>query len=231
MKILNVFFTLVTIVFLTSCNSSQKATKQNMKIETFWINSSKVDCVGVGPMSCMQIQKGDIMTFKNWQNFYSRIEGFTYQPGYIYKLEVEDLDPKLVPADAPSKRYKLVEVLKKEEDKKMRINDIWVLTNMNGEALSLDDDRWLPRLEVNLAQRKIMGKGVCNRMFGELLNHTAEKIEIGKVGMTRRMCMNNASLESEYAKLIEGEFNYKVENNSLILSRNGKELLKYKKVD
>ncbi|APD07445.1 hypothetical protein UJ101_01938 [Flavobacteriaceae bacterium UJ101] len=234
MKILNVFFALVTVGILASCSSTQKVTQKDMKTETFWINSAKVDCVGVGPMSCMQVQKGDYILFGNWQNFYDQIEGFDYEPGYIYKLkvEVEDLDPRMVPADASSKRYKLVEVLRKEADQKAQVNDIWVLAQIEGKDITISDEKERPRLEINLAQRKIMGKGVCNRMFGELKNLTAEKIEFGAIGTTRMMCINNMELEDQYTKTIGNTAQYAIEEGQLILKDDtGKEILRFKKVD
>ncbi len=234
MKIFNVFFALVTISILTSCSSTQKVTQENMKTEIFWINSAKVDCVGVGPMSCMQIQKGDYILFGNWQNFYSQIEGFEYQPGYIYKLKVavEDLDPRTVPADASSKRYKLVEILRKEADQKAQVNDSWMLTNIEGKRISISNERERPQLEINIKERKIMGKGVCNRLFGALKNLTAKKIEFGAIGVTRKMCMNNMQLEDQYTKTLGNTAQYAIEAGQLILKdATGKEILRFKKTD
>ncbi|MFV0530521.1 MAG: DUF4377 domain-containing protein [Flavobacteriales bacterium] len=205
-----------------------------MKTEIFWINSTKVNCVGVGPMSCMQIQKGDYMLFGNWKNFYSKIEGFEYQPGYIYKLKVavEDLDPKNIPADTSSKRYKLIEVLKKEADKKAQVNNTWKLIQIDGKDISVSDEKGRPQLEINLTQRKITGKGVCNNMLGELKNLTAEKIEFGAIGVTRKMCIHNMDLEDQYTKTLGNTAQYTIKKDQLILKDNtGKEILRFKKAD
>ncbi len=234
MKIFNVFFALVTISILTNCSSTQKVTQENMKTEIFWINSTKVDCIGVGPMSCMQIQKGDYILFGNWQSFYSQIEGFDYEPGYIYKLKVvvEDLDPRTVPADASSKRYKLVEILRKEVDQKAQVNATWMLTNIEGKSISISNERERPQLEINVAQRKIIGKGVCNRLFGELKNLTAEKIEFGAIGVTKKMCLDKMQLEDQYTKTLENTAQYVIEKGRLILKdATGKEILRFKKMD
>ncbi|MFV0237024.1 MAG: DUF4377 domain-containing protein [Flavobacteriales bacterium] len=234
MKIFNVFFVLVTISILASCNSTQKGVQETMKTEIFWVNSAKVDCVGVGPMSCMQIQKSDYMTFGGWKNFYSQIEGFKYQPGYLYKLKVsvEDLDPKTLPADVSSKRYKLVEVLRKEADPKAQAHDIWLLTEIEGKAISISEEKERPRLEINSVERKIMGKGVCNRVVGELKNLTAEKIEFGGIGVTRKMCIKNMQLEDQYTKVLGKTARYSIEKGQLILKNDaGKEILRFKKVD
>jgi len=53
------------------------------------VNSYKVDCTGVRPMQCLLIQEGENMVEGEWQNFYAQIDGFDYEPGFIYKLRVE----------------------------------------------------------------------------------------------------------------------------------------------
>ncbi|MBZ4190293.1 DUF4377 domain-containing protein [Niabella beijingensis] len=83
----------------------------------YWINSSRVDCSGVGPMKCLQVQKGDVLKPDAWTLFYGTITGFEYEPGYVYKLVVkEEAIPKeQVPADASSIRYTLVKQLEKQK--------------------------------------------------------------------------------------------------------------------
>ena len=103
--------------FVIACNSNNK---------TLLINSYKVDCSGVSDQTCLQVAtESDSLV---WENFYSAIEGFDYQPGYIYKLEVdvETIPVTEVPADASTLKYKLIKVLSKEIDPILRINDIWL---------------------------------------------------------------------------------------------------------
>jgi heat shock protein HslJ len=47
----------------------------------------------------------------NGSFLYSQIDGFDYQPGYLYRLKVREtrLLPAQVPADTSSIRYELVE--------------------------------------------------------------------------------------------------------------------------
>ena len=95
--------------------------------QVYWINSLKVDCTGVGPMKCLQVKKSkDMDATTDWQLFYSSIEGFNYEPGYIYQLSIkeESLPPQQVPADGASIKYKLVKVMSKTIDPQFRINDI-----------------------------------------------------------------------------------------------------------
>ena len=81
----------------------------------YWVNSVKVPCTaGVMPTECLQVQKGESMTGE-WTYFYSDIEGFVWEPGNLYRIEVEEtrLPPDQVPADASSVRYRLVRVIEK----------------------------------------------------------------------------------------------------------------------
>lgn len=120
MKHLKLFFAAaLSIVIMVSCATKSGAQKEN--IERLEINSELIDCMGVAPMKCMQVKyldrTGDDK--ENWNTMYGGIEGFEYEPGYVYVIEVEKevLDPKTVPADASTIRYKLVKVVSKEAAK------------------------------------------------------------------------------------------------------------------
>ena len=59
MKSLLLFLQFIVFV-VVSCKSEEKSEVEDTPLtETWWINIAKVDCQGVGPMSCFQIQKGE----------------------------------------------------------------------------------------------------------------------------------------------------------------------------
>lgn len=97
------------LLVVASCKSSNSDAEASV---TYWINSSRVPCVGVGPMECLEVRQSESA---DWQLFYSAIEGFDYEPGYLYRIKVreEKRDPEDVPADASSIRYILVSVEEK----------------------------------------------------------------------------------------------------------------------
>jgi len=101
------FAFLFAIVFLFTI-STQSSFSQETK--TIFVGPNLVDCVGVGPQKCMQIKDKENQM---WKNFYDKIEGFDFQPGFSYKLTVEVTEIENPPADASSKKYKLIEVLEK----------------------------------------------------------------------------------------------------------------------
>ena len=97
------------LLAVASCKSSNSDTEASV---TYWINSARVPCVGVGPMECLEVRQSESA---DWQLFYSDIEGFDYEPGYLYRIKVreEKRDPENIPADASSIRYILVSVEEK----------------------------------------------------------------------------------------------------------------------
>ena len=70
---------------------------------------TKVDCVGVAPMKCLQVRE----VGGEWRNFYAPIEGFDFVEGSRYRLQVKVSVIANPPADGSSLRYQLVRVLDK----------------------------------------------------------------------------------------------------------------------
>lgn len=80
----------------------------------FKIASKKVDCEGVIPQKCLLVKMGDQ---KEWENFYDNIEGFVYEEGYEYVIEVVEEKIKNPPADGSSIKYKMVKQISKIKSK------------------------------------------------------------------------------------------------------------------
>ncbi|MGL5785691.1 MAG: DUF4377 domain-containing protein [Bacteroidales bacterium] len=104
---------------LIACAANTGTKNENQ--ERIEVNSQLIDCMGVAPMKCMQVKYLDRTgeDKDTWSTMYGGIEGFDFEPGYVYVLEVEkeELDPKSVPADASTIHYKLVKVISKEAAK------------------------------------------------------------------------------------------------------------------
>ncbi|MEB6605875.1 DUF4377 domain-containing protein [Aeromonas sanarellii] len=95
---------LCSTLLLSACQSTPAT-------ETLYVQDKLADCIGVAPMKCMQVrgQPGE-----SWSLFYQQIEGFTFEPGYRYQLEVTKEQLTDVPADASSLHYRLIKVVSKE---------------------------------------------------------------------------------------------------------------------
>lgn len=74
-------------------------------VERWNVADELVDCVGVAPQKCMRIRRAEK---PEWENLYSNIQGFEYEEGTRYILEVDVIQVENPPADASSERYVLV---------------------------------------------------------------------------------------------------------------------------
>ena len=201
--------------------------------ETWWINSAKINCVGVGPMSCLQIQKGTEIEPGAWEFFYSSIKGFEYEPGYIYQIKVKVTDREgPVPADASSKIYELVEVMSKEQDPALRITNIWKILSVgkiqnptgfkSKEALTFEFDA---------SKRTYVGNMGCNSVRGEIKENNGEKLLLGP-GASTKMACPDMSTENAISKALVDTRGYKLENNQLyFMNESGQTLITFQAVD
>lgn len=101
MKKLIGLFLLLPLLF-ASCTSD--------KTIKMVVASQQGDCVGVAPQKCLLVKTG---TDTDWTFFYDQIEGFNYEEGYEYVLEVKEEKRENVPADASSLKYILVKEISK----------------------------------------------------------------------------------------------------------------------
>ena len=79
--------------------------------ETLFVNAALVPCIGVGPMQCMQVKESKE---QDWTLFYNHIQGFTFEPGYLYELKIAKFKVDNAPADAPNIRYELLQLVSKQ---------------------------------------------------------------------------------------------------------------------
>ena len=103
---------------MTQCTTTANASAGDEK--TFIVGPQTVDCTGVAPMKCLQVKEN---VSGNWTNFYSNIEGFTYEPGYEYVLKVKTEKIANPPADASSIKYTLVKQVSKTKKKELAANE------------------------------------------------------------------------------------------------------------
>ena len=188
-------------------------------MKTLYVGPELVDCVGVAPMQCMQVKEDPN---GEYQNFFSSIEGFTFEPGYTYELRVNVESIANPPADGSSLRYTLVEI----------VSQTPVAAGETGEVNALQGVRWVLVSYLNaagetvtaLADRevtaefgpdgRVAGNGGCNRYFA---SYTVDggNLTIGQAGSTMMACepveiMNQeaaflAALGSAAAWHVEGE--------------------------
>lgn len=227
MKIYQLF---ILLIISLSCATG----KINNRI--YWINSAKVPCSGVDSMQCFNVQKGETLNWENWQNFYSSIEGFDFEPGYLYKLIVNEkkLNTENVPADASSIKYTLVKILEKKVDRRFKLNDVWILENIQGEKIQFEKTnthRKAPQIEFDITEMRVNGNDGCNNFFGGIKLLTLETIEFDILASTKRACLET-DIPDKFNNAFSLVSKFEIENNRLLLLNNAdKQLLVFKKVD
>lgn len=201
---------------------------KNVKTEIFYINSFKKDCVGVAPMSCLQIKKSED---SNWENFYEKISGFNYVPGYMYKIEVEveETEKENTPADKSIYSYKLKKVMSKEVDRKLRINDIWVASKIGD--IQIQQLEMQPRIEISVKDMSLQGTDGCNSIRASLKTLTETDVTFGAAMGTRKLCPN-MEIPNAFNVALQSVNSYEIKENKLYLFDNkGKELIQFFKID
>jgi len=167
---------LLTIILgltISSCSSTKH----------IYIADHLTDCEGVGPQKCMLMKENIV---DNWTNFYDQIEGFEYEEGYEYLLNVKIKTIKNPPADGSSLKYTLVEVYEKQKtEKPITMDNKWIITSMEGIDLSSIEK--MPTILFDSANKKVSGFAGCNNFFGGY-NPESMAIDFSKMGMTRKMC-------------------------------------------
>ncbi|TFV97294.1 DUF4377 domain-containing protein [Algoriphagus kandeliae] len=215
-------------LFLFSCQTKPDGTE-----ETWWINSAKVDCVGVGPQTCYQIFKGEELDRQNWQLFYDQIEGFDYELGNLYQIRVLVSDKaEPIPADASSKTYKLLEVIQKQSDPSLRLTNSWKVIKV-GEIEFLQDLKTGEDLifEFNASENSYFGNMACNTVRGQIRENDGENLLFGP-GATTMMACPDMKTEQAIGKALIETRSYKIENNELVFfDSEGNELIRFLAVD
>jgi hypothetical protein len=190
-------FCLTLLAVIAGCVSDT----MNASTEAVYhVNSYRVGCVGVAPMSCLQVKRGDPATGE-WQNFYTQINGFDYRPGYRYRLLVREtrLPPEQVPADASSIRYELVEVIDQLPDPRLAIQDIWVVERIDGTDRASYEPASatrLPYIEFNIPRGEYLGNDGCHAIRGDITLISPQELRLGRATNTDAQPCGGGALQS-----------------------------------
>jgi heat shock protein HslJ len=216
--------TILLSFFILNCSSNS-----SKEIKTIIVNSFKVPCTGVAPMSCYQIKNSE--EDETWSNFYNNIEGFEYSPGFLYTLqvEVETLAESEIPADGSSLKYTLIQVLEKTKDIRLSINDIWVLETINGDAVSKVFPK-TPYIEIQVSKAQCLGNDGCNNFTGRIEQLDDSMIEFGLFASTKMACPND-DLSFKFMENLDKTDNYIIGQGTLTFYQGQLELLTFKKID
>lgn len=202
---------LVLVLVVVGC-AGPVLSKGNDSVKMI-IGPEKAKCTGVAPMECLQVKYNEQ---DDWQLFYSAIEGFTFEPGYSYVLDVRKTQRENVPADASAFKYELVRVVSKTPATVPPApsvgaleGPIWILQGGGAEITAQFDGT------------RVAGKAGCNRYFGGYsLNGSA--LMFKGMGSTRMACAE-AIMQAEQAflKALAAATSYTVNGNTLTIAYDG----------
>lgn len=92
-----------SLVFLARPKPGKRA-----RTRYIYVAAQMVDCQGVVRQKCLQVREDQN---RPWRLLYSPIIGFNFQPGIEYRLRVLEEDVTKIPADGPSLRWTLDQVV------------------------------------------------------------------------------------------------------------------------
>jgi hypothetical protein len=100
----------VVVACAAHAPSASNRTQDGVVRVTLEVDAHRVACTGEGRRQCLRVRT---LPDTTWRYFYDSIEGFTYEEGYRWRLEVERRRVPNPPADGSSLAYRLVRIISK----------------------------------------------------------------------------------------------------------------------
>jgi hypothetical protein len=96
----------------TPGGSAQEPASGTGETARLWIKPELVDCEGVGPQTCLQVAESED---GDYHLFYDSIEGFSFEEGTTYVIDVAVEQVEDPPEDGSSIEYRLLDVVEEVE--------------------------------------------------------------------------------------------------------------------
>lgn len=93
---------------LAACASHNPSAADVLTLE---VAPNTVACTGEAPQRCLLVRAPSDQA---WTRFYGRIDGFTHEEGYRYRIEVDRQRVANPPADGSAFRYRLLRIVSRE---------------------------------------------------------------------------------------------------------------------
>ncbi len=196
----------------------------------FYVADTKANCFGVSRNPCLQVKE---KPNEPYSLFYAGIEGFTYEEGYNYKLEVMRVKRDNPPADGSAYAYYLIKVMNKERSKTYVQSTISIPDQVPMQLKRLNRTGRMevlagantPDILFDKRTGRISGKAGCNRYFGKVMFDNS-KLLISDVGSTQMACADE-KVETVYLKHLMAANRYQVQGNNLLLYKDQELLLEF----
>lgn len=205
----------VVVVGFAGCGGSKSQQPESIPPgqvveKTIVVGPMKILCVGVGPQECLLIKES---ARDPWKAYYSEIEGFYYEEGFIYQLRVAAVRRDNPPADASAFTYQMLEQISKTVDtyggagvlEDLLTNRAWRLDAFADG--SFEEPAMLsPEITLEFTRDGAMrGSAGCNQYFGEYRIQQNKGLLVSGVGATRMSCPEESvnQQETRYLEALE----------------------------
>ncbi len=197
---------------------------------TFYVADTKADCYGISNKPCLQVKE---KPGEPYALFYSGIEGFNYEEGYNYTLEIMRVKREKPPADGSAYAYYLIKVLSKERSKTYVQRTIPIPDQVslplarisrNGRMEQVNGSN-IPDIQFDRKTGRISGKAICNRYFGKVIIDNG-RMAISGVASTEMACID-MQMESLYLKHLSAVNRYQFNSGILQLYKDQELLLQF----
>ncbi|MEL6918549.1 MAG: DUF4377 domain-containing protein [Bacteroidota bacterium] len=108
-------FAYLAFLLLLSCGNDDNGGIDVPEGTNLRVNYFTIDCVGVLEQQCLLVQEGSDIGSDTWDYFYDPIEGFDFELGFVYNLQVTKTKVENPPADGSLYTYKLVNIISRTE--------------------------------------------------------------------------------------------------------------------
>ena len=198
--------------------------KNEEQLKTMYIADHLEDCTGVADQKCMLVKDSPEA---EWTYFYDQIQGFEYEEGFNYQINVEVQQIDNPPADASSVKYVLKEIISKvpgntKEQNGSELLGKWKVIRMDGfETLEINPT--FEFIEEEEKENRVAGFAGCNNYFSSY-TVSGNTLKMGVAGATRKMCPD-MTVEDAFLKLLDQIAAYKMVNDELHLFDEQEKLL------
>lgn len=209
---LNSIGILLAVMVMQACGTTRNSVSGN---KTMWVSGYKTQCdPGAGKGECLLVTNDSNLAEATWENFYSNIEGFNFEPDFLQRIEVKvtEFSGTKIAADRSSLKYTLVKVLEKKQDTRWDLQGDWTLNKINGDMLKNTDE--IPNVSIDLKKNQFSGHNGCNSFSGVITNVTTDKLNFEKVLSTLRDCMD-MPISDVFDAAVKNIYSYKVNDNIL----------------
>lgn len=105
----------------------------------------------------------------------------------------------------------------------------WELKTLNNKEIKLTDSNSEIYIQFNEAEKKVNGRGGCNRFFGNY-EMDGDKLKFSPLGATRMACPD-LQLETEFFKALETVDTYSIKDGMLSLKSKDKVVAVFNKAE